>query len=212
MRARGGCPAGVPCFIVTSLPDAQAAARLYCDLFGWTAEEQMPADAPATTSRRSSTAANVAGISSQPSGAPANAVWSTYIAVDDADDAADGSAPPAAACCPRRSTSSTRDGWPSAPIRKARFSLWQAGRHTGAHVVNAQGSCNWSDLHTRGVGAAPHWAVTFAVDGTDATADRAAALGAPILAAPCEAGPTRIATLRDPQGATFSISTYTPRG
>ncbi|HEV2775885.1 MAG TPA: VOC family protein [Solirubrobacteraceae bacterium] len=90
MRARGGCPAGVPCFIVTSLPDAQAAARLYCDLFGWTAEEQMPADAPATTSRRSSTAANVAGISSQPSGAPANAVWSTYIAVDDADDAADG--------------------------------------------------------------------------------------------------------------------------
>jgi predicted enzyme related to lactoylglutathione lyase len=60
--------------------------------------------------------------------------------------------------------------------------------------------------------AAPHWAVTFAVDGTDAVAERAAELGATIIAAPVDAGPTRIAELRDPQGATFSVSTYTPRG
>jgi hypothetical protein len=31
-----------------------------------------------------------------------------------------------------------------------------------------------------------------------------------VLAAPFDAGPTRIAVLRDPQGATFSISTYAP--
>lgn len=128
----------------------------------------------ATTSRRSSTAANVAGISSQPSGAPANAVWSTYIAVDDADDAADGvraaggsvlSAPFDVFDAGRMAVCADPQG--------ARFSLWQAGRHTGAQVVNAPGSWNWSDLHTRDVVAAPHWAVTFGVDGTDAIADRA---------------------------------------
>jgi uncharacterized protein len=57
---------------------------------------------------------------------------------------------------------------------------------------------------------APHWAVTFAVDGTDAAADRAAELGGAIVVAPFDAGPTRVAVLRDPQGATFSISTYAP--
>jgi len=58
--------------------------------------------------------------------------------------------------------------------------------------------------------AAPHWAVTFSVDGTDAAADRAAELGGAIVVAPLDAGPTRVAVLRDPQGATFSISTYAP--
>jgi predicted enzyme related to lactoylglutathione lyase len=55
-----------------------------------------------------------------------------------------------------------------------------------------------------------HWAVTFAVDGTDAVADRAAELGGTILTAPVDAGPTRLAILRDPQGAVFSVSTYAP--
>jgi predicted enzyme related to lactoylglutathione lyase len=283
MLARGGYPAGVPCFIVTSQPDAQAAARFYCDLFGWTAEEQMPADAPGHYFAAQLDGRNVAGISSQSSDAPANAVWSTYIAVDDADDAADGVR--AAGGSVLSAPFDVFDGGRMAVCadpQGARFSLWQAGRHTGAQVVNAPGSWNWSDLHTRDVAAAkdfygavfgwestdlglgssratmwrrpgygdvlaradpdirdrqaaagapagfadaigwllpltddaaaPHWAVTFAVDGTDAIADRAAELGATILAAPYEAGPTRIATLRDPQGATFSISTYTPGG
>jgi predicted enzyme related to lactoylglutathione lyase len=58
--------------------------------------------------------------------------------------------------------------------------------------------------------APPHWAVTFAVDGTDAIAERAHALGGAIVTPPVDAGPTRVALLRDPQGATFSVSTYTP--
>lgn len=56
----------------------------------------------------------------------------------------------------------------------------------------------------------PHWAVTFAVDGTDAIAERASALGGVIVTPPFDAGPTRLAALRDPQGATFSVSAYTP--
>lgn len=60
--------------------------------------------------------------------------------------------------------------------------------------------------------AAPHWAVTFAAAGTDAVADRAAELGGTILTAPFDAGPARVAVLRDPQGAEFTVSTYTPQG
>jgi predicted enzyme related to lactoylglutathione lyase len=56
----------------------------------------------------------------------------------------------------------------------------------------------------------PHWAVTFAVDGTDEAAARAAELGGMAVVAPFDAGPARVAVLRDPQGAMFSVSTYTP--
>ncbi|MGH2943398.1 MAG: VOC family protein [Solirubrobacteraceae bacterium] len=52
--------------------------------------------------------------------------------------------------------------------------------------------------------------MTFAVDGTDAAAERAVQLGGTVVVAPFDAGPTRVAVLADPQGATFSISTYAP--
>ncbi|MEQ7004793.1 VOC family protein [Actinopolymorpha sp. B17G11] len=58
--------------------------------------------------------------------------------------------------------------------------------------------------------AAPHWAVTFASADTDATVEAAAKLGGEIVVPPSDAGVTRIATLRDPQGAVFTVSTYTP--
>ena len=281
MVERNGYPAGVPCFIVTSQPDAVAAARFYGELFGWEAEEQMPADAPGHYFAARLDGREVAGISSQSAGAPPAAVWSTYVAVDSADQTA----------------SAVRDAGGSvlsepfdvfdagrmavcADPQGAPFSLWQAGRHIGAQLVNAPGSWNWSDLHTHDIDAAkafygavfgwettdmqfgsaratmwrrpgygdvlaqrdpdirgrqaaagapagfedaigwlmplasddgaPHWAVTFAVDGTDAVAERAAELGATVLAAPYDAGPTRVAELRDPQGAPFAVSTYAP--
>ena len=52
------------------------------------------------------------------------------------------------------------------------------------------------------------WNVTFAVDDTDASAARAAELGGEILAEPFDAGPVRVAQVRDPQGAEFTISYY----
>jgi predicted enzyme related to lactoylglutathione lyase len=55
------------------------------------------------------------------------------------------------------------------------------------------------------------WHVTFAVDDTDASAERAAELGGEVIVAPHDAGPVRLATIRDPQGAVFTISRYNPR-
>jgi uncharacterized protein len=52
------------------------------------------------------------------------------------------------------------------------------------------------------------WSVTFAVDDADAIADRAAELGGTATVPPFDAGPARIAVLRDPQGAQFTVSRY----
>ena len=59
-------------------------------------------------------------------------------------------------------------------------------------------------------GSAPRWHVTFSAADTDAVAARAAELGGEVLTPPFDAGPVRMATLRDPQGAAFSVSTYSP--
>ena len=54
--------------------------------------------------------------------------------------------------------------------------------------------------------------MTFSAADTDAVVARAAELGGEVLHAPFDAGPVRMATLRDPQGAAFSVNTYAPAG
>lgn len=59
--------------------------------------------------------------------------------------------------------------------------------------------------------AGPHWAVTFAVADADRSAERAVELGGTLLVGPLDAGPAaRLATVRDPQGAVFTVSAYDP--
>jgi predicted enzyme related to lactoylglutathione lyase len=53
-----------------------------------------------------------------------------------------------------------------------------------------------------------HWSVTFAVDDADATAAKAAELGGTVLAGPVDAPWTKMAVIRDPQGATFVASQF----
>ena len=55
-----------------------------------------------------------------------------------------------------------------------------------------------------------HWSVTFAVDDADATAAKASELGGEILAGPFDAPWTRMAVIKDPQGATFIASQFVP--
>jgi predicted enzyme related to lactoylglutathione lyase len=52
--------------------------------------------------------------------------------------------------------------------------------------------------------------VTFAVEDADAIAARAAELGGKVVTPPFDAGVVRMAVLRDPQGAGFSVSRYQP--
>jgi len=53
-----------------------------------------------------------------------------------------------------------------------------------------------------------HWSVTFAVDDADATAAKASELGGETVAGPFDAPWTRMAVIKDPQGATFIASQF----
>ena len=59
-------------------------------------------------------------------------------------------------------------------------------------------------------GEAPRWSVTFAVDDPDAIAAHALELGGSVVVDPYDVAPVRLAVLRDPQGAQFTISAYRP--
>jgi uncharacterized protein len=61
-----------------------------------------------------------------------------------------------------------------------------------------------------GADALPYWHVTFSVDDTDGAVARSSALGGETVTAPFDAGPVRMAVLRDPQGAVFTVSRYSP--
>lgn len=59
-------------------------------------------------------------------------------------------------------------------------------------------------------GTPAHWNVTFAVDDADATATKARQLGGEVVAGPFDAPWTRMAVIKDPQGATFIASQFVP--
>jgi uncharacterized protein len=56
----------------------------------------------------------------------------------------------------------------------------------------------------------PHWSVTFGVDDADAAAAKASELGGTVVAGPFDAPWSRLAVIRDPQGATFIASQFVP--
>ena len=79
---------GVPCWIDTTQPDPDAAAEFYGGLFGWELEDTMPAGSPGKYFIGRLSGGDVAAISAPPEGAPAAAVWNTYIWVESADETA----------------------------------------------------------------------------------------------------------------------------
>jgi predicted enzyme related to lactoylglutathione lyase len=276
--ARGGYPPGVPCWVDTTQPSPDAAARFYGRVFGWEFEDRSTAGSPDPYLVAKLDGLDVAGVGSQTqAGAPSS--WATYIAVEGADAVA--AAASVAGGHVIGGPFDIPDAGRMAVLADptgAVFCLWQAREHHGAQLVNAAGSWNWSDLHTSdperaaafygalfgwqtrsvdfgggttatmwtlpGYGRAlealdpdirnrhaeagvpegftdavawllhddgpAHWHVTFSVDDTDAVVDRAAQLGGTVVTPPFDAGPTRVATLSDPAGATFSVSRYDP--
>ena len=79
---------GVPCWIDSTQPDPDAAAKFYGGLFGWELEETMPAGSPGQYLMARLNGGDVAAISSAPEGAPPVATWNTYVQVDSADETA----------------------------------------------------------------------------------------------------------------------------
>jgi predicted enzyme related to lactoylglutathione lyase len=76
---REGFAPGVPCWIDTWQPDAEAALRFYTALFGWQAEDTMPPDTPGRHFMCRLRGRDVAAIASRPESAPPVPAWNTYV-------------------------------------------------------------------------------------------------------------------------------------
>ncbi|HET6713401.1 MAG TPA: VOC family protein [Actinomycetota bacterium] len=141
-------PAGVPCWIDIARRDPDAAADFYGGLFGWRFEEQSPPGSARSLIARLRGRA-VAGIGSEMSEGLSSPAWMTYIATDDADETARRVSevggrvlvdPVDVGDAGRSVVCSDPSG--------ATFSIWQAGRRTGAQLVNEPGTWNFSELNT----------------------------------------------------------------
>ena len=155
MPERDGYLPGVPCWVDTSQPDPKAAVDFYRGLFGWDFEDMMPPGTPGSYFMARLHGGDVAAIGSIPDGAPAMAMWNTYVAVTDADATAAKvqdaggrvvSEPFDVMEAGRMAVFSDPEG--------AVFCVWQAGQHKGARVVNEAGALNFNGLNTRDVAAA----------------------------------------------------------
>ena len=155
MPDRDGYIAGVPCWVDTSQPDPDAAAAFYGGLFGWDFEDAMPPGAPGKYLVARIRGGDVAAVSSTPEGAPGQAVWNTYIWVDDVDEAA-AKAREAGGSVLTEPFDVMGAGRMAvlADTEGAVFCVWQAGTHKGAQVVNEPGSLNFNVLSTRDPAAA----------------------------------------------------------
>jgi predicted enzyme related to lactoylglutathione lyase len=141
-------PAGVPCWVDIARPDSDAAADFYGGLFEWRFEEPSPPGSSRYLIARIR-GRDVAGVGPEPSQGPSSPAWMTYIATEDADETArlvreaGGRVlvdPVAVGDAGRTALCSDPSG--------AAFSIWQAGRRTGAQLVNEPGTWNFSELNT----------------------------------------------------------------
>ena len=149
MPERDGYPAGVPCWIDTSQPDPGAASEFYGGLFGWAFEDVMPPGSPGVYFIGRIRGDDVAAVGSIPEGAPREAAWNSYVWVDSADGTAQRvrAAGGSVAMEPFDIPGAGRTAVCADPEGNT-FSLWQAGEHRGAQVVNEHGSLNFNTLAT----------------------------------------------------------------
>lgn len=151
MSEREGYPPGVPCWVETLQPDADAAASFYAELFGWelAGPGSMPGDGGRYYVARLR-GRDVAGIGTSPrQGGPGAAAWMTHVRVASADAAAAQArqgggavlvepfdAPPAG----RLAVLADPDG--------ASFCAWEPRARQGAQLVNEPGAWAMSQLRT----------------------------------------------------------------
>jgi predicted enzyme related to lactoylglutathione lyase len=155
MPERDGYIPGVPCWVDTSQPDPEAAVDFYRGLFGWEFEDVMPPDSDGKYFIGRLRGGDVAAVGSIPDGAPALALWNTYVAVDSADDAASKvrDAGGAVMMEPFDVMDAGRMAVFTDP-EGAAFFVWQAKQMQGAQVVNEAGTLNFNGLATRDVAGA----------------------------------------------------------
>lgn len=140
-------PQGTPCWIDCQVDDTGAARVFYGELFGWDISPD-PVDASGYLIARLG-GRPAAAVGPKPAGLDMPSVWTTYFAVDRADEIAERIvraggqvlvAPFDVADAGRMAVAADPAG--------AVFGLWQTAAHHGAAVFNEAGSYCWNELHT----------------------------------------------------------------
>ncbi len=140
---------GVPNWVELTTPDLRAAQEFYGALFGWTFDDAGAAPGGGRTLLAQLSGGAVGALSQ---GEPGR--WNSYVLVDSADETAE-----------RVRNAGGRVLGPPADVEQGRvlaftdpegaeLRVWEPRGRRGADVVNAHGSVNFNDLHTRDVAAA----------------------------------------------------------
>jgi uncharacterized protein len=149
MTQQNGYQHGVPCWIDTWQPDADAAVDFYTQLFGWEAEDTMPEGVEGKHYMCRLDGRDVAAVASRPQASPDVTAWTTYVWVDDADETA--AQVRAAGGSLIREPFDSLDGGRVAIVADpagAALGVWELGEHRGAEVVNEPGAWAMSLLST----------------------------------------------------------------
>jgi predicted enzyme related to lactoylglutathione lyase len=164
MSERDGYEHGVPCWVDSLHPDPEAAAGFYSELLGWEAEETTPPGAGHRYFMCRLRGRDVAAIGSQPSeGAPPVPVWTTYVWVESAEDAAARATDAGGSVLlgPFDALDGGRIAILADPAG-AVIGAWEPGSHKGARLVNEPGAWSMSGLNTPDPeGAKPFYSRVF---------------------------------------------------
>ena len=178
MSERDGYQVGVPSWVDTWQSDADAAVAFYKELFGWEAEDTMPAGIDGKHFMCRLRGRDIAAVASRPREAPPITAWNTYVWVDDVGRTAEQSIEEGGAVL--MEPFEALDGGRIAIIADAAgaaLGIWQAGAHRGAQLVNEPGAWSMSALNTpdpedaqRFYGAVFGWnTASFDAGGTEIT-------------------------------------------
>jgi predicted enzyme related to lactoylglutathione lyase len=139
---------GTPSWVDLGTTDVAGAAAFYGGLFGWTLDELGPEAGGYGIFRKNGK--QVAGVGPATDAGPGTS-WVTYFAAD-ADDAASRVAANGGqvVAAPMDVMDQGRMAVFADPTG-AFFSVWQAGKHTGAELVNEPGSFTWNELLTSNI-------------------------------------------------------------
>jgi uncharacterized protein len=149
MSERDGFAHGVPCWVDTWQPDADAAMSFYTQVFNWEAEDTMPDGVEGTHYMCRLRGRDVAAIASRPEGAPDVTAWTTYVWVDDVDTTVAKARDAGGSILVE--PFDALDGGRIAVIADpagAALGVWAPGDHQGAQLVNEPSAYAMSALMT----------------------------------------------------------------
>ena len=163
--------AGTPCWVDLASTNAESAKEFYGALFGWNFSGN-PIDPDGVYYMATINGKNVAGLVQQPEEAGAQSEWTTYLAVDDVDAAAEKAvAAGGTQLCPVGTVLETAGRMTM--VRDpggAQLGLWQAQAHIGASLVNEPGTVIWNELQVQDVDAVlPFYQATVGITGEKAS-------------------------------------------